>query len=253
MHDRRYAAAAIIAVRYTMRTAAPTGRPAPASTVRSRARALERAPNFVFGRSRQGQRSSGRPRRRSSLRAAVFGHTRGRGSPTPRGRSAAPGLRALDGATLRAEVYARRSLRSVRRREDRRRGTGIVSLAPCDTRAGTPRRPCESELWRVALHLSKLDATPIEVRPRGEHYLQSAALIVRKTFEEGQRECVVNGPFGRNREGLYQSAVPSVLGERDAATARRVLSAWHRLAGTVERPRRSQPAADRGRTIVQVA
>jgi len=37
-------------------------------------------------------------------------------------------------------------------------------------------------VWRAALALVELDATPIGGRPRGEHYLQSAALLVRKHF-----------------------------------------------------------------------
>ncbi len=37
-------------------------------------------------------------------------------------------------------------------------------------------------VWRAALALIELDATPIGTRPRGEHYLQTAALLVRENF-----------------------------------------------------------------------
>jgi DNA-binding CsgD family transcriptional regulator len=37
-------------------------------------------------------------------------------------------------------------------------------------------------LWRATLALIELDATPIGAQPRGEHYLQTAALLVRKNF-----------------------------------------------------------------------
>jgi DNA-binding CsgD family transcriptional regulator len=37
-------------------------------------------------------------------------------------------------------------------------------------------------VWRAALALIELDATPLAARPRGEHYLQTAALLVRENF-----------------------------------------------------------------------
>ena len=37
-------------------------------------------------------------------------------------------------------------------------------------------------LWRATLALIELDATPVAGRPRGDHYLQTAALLVREHF-----------------------------------------------------------------------
>ncbi len=37
-------------------------------------------------------------------------------------------------------------------------------------------------LWRAALALIELDATPLGARPSGQHYLQTAALLVRENF-----------------------------------------------------------------------
>jgi DNA-binding CsgD family transcriptional regulator/tetratricopeptide (TPR) repeat protein len=75
-------------------------------------------------------------------------------------------------------------------------------------------------VWRAALALIELDATPIAARPRGEHYLQTAALLIRENFPRS---------FLSRRLGRWMSAHRDPIAAALAPQPREVMR--HVLAG----------------------